>query len=320
VVVTAENAVCVRGLTKIYGNRRAVDDLAFTVPVGSLCGFIGPNGAGKTTTLRVLLGLVQPSAGQASVFGEPVARPDRYLGRVGALIEGPAFYPPLSGRRNLEVLARLGGLPPDHSIDAVLDRVDLAARATDPYRSYSLGMKQRLGIAAALLRRPELLVLDEPMNGLDPAGMRQIRGLLSALADTGVTVLVSSHLLDEVQQISRHLVVIREGHLIYEGSVTNLLAQQRPKLVARPESSSDLLRLADLCTRAGYPAVAVGWPGPSGDGRQPGEVHVDAPADWAGELNRRATAEGITLVRLTTAETRLEDAFLDLTETPETSA
>jgi ABC-2 type transport system ATP-binding protein len=320
VVVTAENAVCVRGLTKIYGNRRAVDDLAFTLPVGSLSGFIGPNGAGKTTTLRVLLGLVQPSAGEASVLGEPIARPDRYLGRVGALIEGPAFYPALSGRRNLEVLARLGGLPPDHSIDAVLNRVDLVARAADPYRSYSLGMKQRLGIAAALLRRPELVVLDEPMNGLDPAGMREIRGMLSALADTGVTVLVSSHLLDEVQQISRHLVVIREGHLIYEGSVTDLLAQRRPRLVARPESPSDVPRLAELCTRAGYPAVAVGWPEPSGDGRQPAEIHVEAPADWAGELNRRAMAEGVTLVRLTTAETRLEDAFLDLTETTGTSA
>jgi ABC-2 type transport system ATP-binding protein len=177
-------AVRVEALTKTYASRRVIDRLSFTVPAGSVSGFLGPNGAGKTTTLRVLLGLVRPTAGAAWVCGHSIERPDRYLARVGALIEAPAFYPPLSGRRNLEVLARLVGLGRSR-IDAVLDQVELSGRDDDPYRSYSLGMKQRLGIAAALLRDPDMLILDEPMNGLDPAGMRDIRALLRQLADQG---------------------------------------------------------------------------------------------------------------------------------------
>jgi ABC-2 type transport system ATP-binding protein len=302
VSVTAEAAVSVEGLSKTFEGRAAVDRLSFRVPVGSVCGFVGPNGAGKTTTLRVLLGLVRPSAGSASVLGQPIDRPERYLDRVGSLIEGPAFYPPLSGRRNLQVLARLGQLAPSR-VDAVLEQVGLAERASDRYRAYSLGMKQRLGIAAALLREPELLVLDEPMNGLDPAGMREIRGMLCDLADRGVTVLVSSHLLDELQQVSQHLIIIRAGRLVFEGSVAALLASQRPGLIARPENPADLVRLADLCAQAGY-ATAI----------TDAQVRVAAPPSWAGDLNRQAMAAGIALVRLTQEGTRLEDVFFDLTE------
>jgi ABC-2 type transport system ATP-binding protein len=187
----------------------------------------------------------------------------------------------------------------------VLDQVGLAGRAGDRYGSYSLGMKQRLGIAAALLRQPELLVLDEPMNGLDPAGMREIRALLRELAVSGVTVLVSSHLLAELEQICDHLVVIRAGGLVFEGSVDDLLgAAKQPALVARAGVVSDTARLVELCAAAGYPASIVdGW------------VHVCAPTAWAGELNRRAMRDGITLVRLGTTQRSLEDAFLDLTET-----
>lgn len=296
-------AVEVEALTKLYGPRPALDGLSFALPLGSLGGLAGPNGAGKTTALRVLLGMVRPTGGAAKVLGHSIAHPERYLARVGALIEGPAFHPALTGRRNLQVLARLGGVAWS-SVDAVLDQVALTTRADDRYRSYSLGMKQRLGIAAALLRQPELLVLDEPMNGLDPAGMREIRALLRDLVVSGVTVFVSSHLLAELQQLCDHLVVIRAGRLVFEGSVDELLeATRRPALVARAEIAFDTPRLLELCAAAGYPASVVD-----------GCVQVSAPIAWAGELNRRAMRDGITLVRLDTTQRSLEDAFLDLTE------
>jgi ABC-2 type transport system ATP-binding protein len=297
-------AVEVEALTKLYGPRPALNGLSFALPLGSLCGLAGPNGAGKTTALRVLLGMVRPTGGAAKVLGHSIAHPERYLARVGALIEGPGFHPALTGRRNLQVLARLGGVA-GSVVDSVLDQVGLAGRAGDRYGSYSLGMKQRLGIAAALLRRPELLVLDEPMNGLDPAGMREIRALLRELVVSGVTVLVSSHLLTELEQICDHLVVIRAGQLVFEGSVDELLgAARQPALVARAEVVFDTPRLVELCAAAGYPASVAD-----------GCVHICAPAAWAGELNRRAMRDGITLVRLGTTQRGLEDAFLDLTET-----
>jgi ABC-2 type transport system ATP-binding protein len=297
-------AVEVEALTKLYGPRPALNGLSFALPLGSLGGLAGPNGAGKTTALRVLLGMVRPTGGAAKVLGHSIAHPERYLARVGALIEGPAFHPGLTGRRNLQVLARLGGVV-GSVVDSVLDQVGLAGRAGDRYGSYSLGMKQRLGIAAALLRRPELLVLDEPMNGLDPAGMREIRALLRELVVSGVTVLVSSHLLAELEQICDHLVVIRAGRLVFEGSVDELLgAARQPALVAQTEVVFDIPRLVELCVAAGYPASVAD-----------GCVRISAPTAWAGELNRRAMRDGITLVRLGTTQRSMEDAFLDLTET-----
>jgi ABC-type multidrug transport system ATPase subunit len=194
--VAAEPALAIetRGLTKRYGDDIvAVDGLALRVRRGEVYGFLGPNGAGKTTTLRMLLGLVRPTAGGATVLGAPPGAPEG-LARIGAMVEAPALYPYLSGRDNLRVLAGHAGVA-EPRVDAVLEEVGLSARAGDRSRTYSLGMKQRLGVAAALLKDPELLILDEPTNGLDPAGMRDMRRLLRALGEGGRTVLLSSHLL-----------------------------------------------------------------------------------------------------------------------------
>jgi ABC-2 type transport system ATP-binding protein len=213
-----------RGLTKRFGRQLAVDGIDLAVPRGSVYGFLGPNGSGKTTTIRMLLGLIEPTAGTRQLLGLPL--PDRAteaLHRVGSLVEGPAFHPYLSGRANLARLdaADLRAEPRSSSrrIDAALDRVGLLAAAGKRYRAYSLGMRQRLAIAAALLAPRELLVLDEPTNGLDPQGTREVRSLIVSLASDGTTILVSSHLLAEVEQICTHLGVMREGQLVAQGTV-----------------------------------------------------------------------------------------------------
>ncbi|MEY2468303.1 MAG: type transport system ATP-binding protein [Actinomycetota bacterium] len=193
-------ALTTTGLTKRYGARTAVDNLDIELPTGVVAGFVGPNGAGKTTTMAMLLGLVRPSAGTATVLGRSISDPAGYLPRVGALIENPAFYPALTGVENLRMFATVAGH--DHaSIPTVLETVRLTDRGDDRYSKYSLGMKQRLGIAAALLGDPELLILDEPANGLDPQGVREMRSLIAGLAGTGRTVLVSSHDLSELEQV-----------------------------------------------------------------------------------------------------------------------
>ena len=180
------------------------------MPAGTICGFVGPNGAGKTTTIRMLLGLISPTGGTGEILGQSISSPDKYLSQVGAMIEGPAFYPALSGAENLKVLATLGGFPIER-VDQLLEQVGLAERGKSKYKTYSLGMKQRLGIAAALLPNPKLLILDEPTNGLDPEGIQEIRQLLRSLADNGTTVFVSSHLLSELELISEYLVMLRKG-------------------------------------------------------------------------------------------------------------
>ena len=294
-------ALWVEGLTKRYGERCVVDHLDFSVPPGVVCGFVGPNGAGKTTTIRMLLGLIAPTEGTGEILGHPISHPSAYLRRVGAMIEGPAFYPSLSGRRNLDVLARLGGID-RRRVDEVLAVVELTDRAADRYGSYSLGMKQRLGIAAALLPDPDLLVLDEPTNGLDPPGIRDLRALLGSLAATGMTVFVSSHLLDELQQICEHLVVIDGGRLIFAGDVHELLGAREHQLVVTPDDRDMLDALVRLCRREGREATVV-----------EGQVIVSAPLAWAGQLNRLAMDHGITLCGLGSVPTRLEDAFFHLT-------
>src|SRR5688500_12157338 len=202
-----------RALTKRYGDAVvAVDGLDLRVRRGEVYGFLGPNGAGKTTTLRMLLGLVRPTSGQATVLGARPGAPSG-LARVGALVEAPAFYPYLSGRDNLQVLAGHAGVPRAR-IDAVLAEVALAGRGGDRTATYSLGMKQRLGVAAALLKDPELLILDEPTNGLDPAGMAEMRELIRSLGEGGRTVVLSSHLMGEVEQVSDRVGVIRAGTLV----------------------------------------------------------------------------------------------------------
>jgi ABC-2 type transport system ATP-binding protein len=223
------NALETHGLSKRFGKRPAVDGLTMSVPAGSIAGFIGPNGAGKTTTLRLLLGLVHPDAGSATVLGSPLTEPDRYLPRVGALVEAPAFYPSLSGRTNLDVLARLGGYPRSR-VGEVLETVGLSDRARDRVGAYSLGMKQRLGVAMALLPDPDLLVLDEPANGLDPLGIIEMRGLLRRLRGAGKTILLSSHLLGELEQVADWLVMLHEGKALFCGSAKDLLGQKETSL------------------------------------------------------------------------------------------
>lgn len=298
--VPTSPVISVAGLTKKYGDRVVVDHLTFAVPPGSVCGFVGPNGAGKTTTIRMLLGLISSTAGSGEVLGTPLSHPEKYLSRVGAMIEGPAFYPYLSGRENLKVLATLGGFPHER-IDELLTRVDLLDRAGSKFKSYSLGMKQRLGIAAALLPQPELLILDEPTNGLDPAGIQEIRTLLRALADDGITVFVSSHLLIELEQISDHLVILNEGKLLFAGETNHLLGAQQASIVARPEREEDLVRLVSLVEALGFQS--------SIDGQT---LQVFAPVDWAAELNRVAFGAGIILAGLSTSRPSLEDTFFEL--------
>jgi ABC-2 type transport system ATP-binding protein len=296
-------AIETQGLTKRFGDRVAVDQASLSIPTGAVAGFIGPNGAGKTTTMRMLLGLVRPSAGTGSILGEPLSSPDRYMGRVGAMIEGPTFYGPLSGRANLVALARLGRLPIER-VDEGLERVGLTDRGNDPFRAYSHGMKQRLGIAAALLPHPELLMLDEPTNGLDPAGIGEVRVLLRSLRDDGLTVFVSSHLLAELEQICDHVVMIQSGRLMYQGTVEQLVAAQHTEIWARPERAEDAPRLLTALRASGMEARADGaW------------VCVLTDADRAADLYRLAVREDIVLVHLSTRRQSLEQAFLAMTGT-----
>src|SRR3954453_20553876 len=219
-------------LSKRYGDRLAVDSVSLTVRRGGVYGFLGPNGAGKTTTLRMVLGLVRPTGGRATVLGEPPGTP-AVVQRVGALVEGPGFYPYLSGRDNLRVMARYRRVD-DGDVDVALDRVDLAARGRDRYSRYSLGMKQRLGVAAALLGDPDLLVLDEPTNGLDPAGMADMRALLADVAAGGQTVVLSSHLLAEGQEGCDRVGVIADGRLLAQSTVAELRGAAAVVLRADP--------------------------------------------------------------------------------------
>ena len=308
-------AIDVQGLTKRYGRRTVLEGLDLRVPTGAVAGFIGPNGAGKTTTLRMLLGLVRPTSGAGSVLGEPLERPQRYLGRVGALIESPAFYPGLSGRRNLEALAVLGGHERTR-IDAGLDQVGLTGRDGDPFRAYSLGMKQRLGIAAALLPDPQLLILDEPTNGLDPAGIREMRALLRTLSGAGRTVLISSHLLIELEQVCDWLVVLDRGQLAYSGSASALTPGTTTVLL-RPEHPHQVPALSGLVAAPGLDAL------PSGerlqlrlDQRHAGEA--DRVALLAA-LNRAAVDRGITLAEIAPVQTSLEERYQTLVDQKESS-
>jgi ABC-2 type transport system ATP-binding protein len=294
--------VATAGLTKAYGTRLAVDGIDLAIPRGALSGFVGPNGAGKTTTIRMLLGLVRPTAGTGWVLGRALHRPSEYLPRVGALVESPAFYPTLSGRENLRVLSALGDIP-ESTIDPLLDKVGLGERGRDQFRTYSLGMKQRLGIAAALLPDPDLLILDEPTNGLDPAGIAEIRILLQSIAIEGRTVMVSSHLLAEVEQMCTHLVVIRSGRLVFQGGVSDLLDAQKLQVTARPEYPADLEALSRLADQLGKRATILN-----------GTISVTATESFPARLNEAAMEKGITLVHLSVDRPRLEDAFLALTD------
>ena len=298
-------AVSTTGLTKRFGDRTVVEGVNLAIPRGAVCGFVGPNGAGKTTTIRMLLGLIRPTSGSGSILGGSLANPASYLPKVGALIESPAFYPQLSGRDNLKALARLGQIPAA-AIGPALDRTGMTARAGDRYRSYSLGMKQRLGIAAALLPSPELLILDEPTNGLDPAGIVEMRGLIRSFADDGITVLVSSHLISEIEQVCDHVVMIRGGRLVHQGPVADLAAGQHPDVVLAPEHADDLSHLVSILEGSGLTVTAS-----AGDGT----AVVKASGVGAADLNRLAAFNGITLRQISQRSHSLEDVFFELTGT-----
>src|SRR4051795_5994458 len=220
-----ERPVKVRGLVKRYGRLTAVDRVDLTVERGDVFGYLGPNGAGKTTSLRMLLGLIRPTEGQARLFGrDPLDVGARALEGGAGFVEGPRFYPYLSGRKNLRLLADLDGGTARSQIEEVLEVVELRDRAKDRVGGYSHGMRQRLGIAAALLRQPQLLLLDEPTTGLDPAGMRDMRDLVRSLAGAGITILLSSHLMYEVEELCNRVAIIRNGAIVYEGMLGELLA------------------------------------------------------------------------------------------------
>jgi ABC-2 type transport system ATP-binding protein len=294
--------ISTRGLTRRFGDLVAIDNLDLDLPAGGVVGVVGPNGSGKSTLIRMLLGLIAPSAGSAQVLGAPIRDPRAYAHRVGALIESPAFVPGLSARSNLVSLARLRGLPISR-VEEVLDTVGLAGRDREPVKRFSLGMKQRLGIAAALLPDPELLVLDEPTNGLDPAGIVEVRGLLQDLGRSGRTVVVSSHLMAEIESICTQLVIIRFGVMLYCGPIGDLLASATSHVDVEPEHPEDTDRLLQALARAGWEAA----PG------RDGGIRVLAPADAAAGVNRAAAAAGVTLRALSSGRDSLEAIFLELT-------
>jgi ABC-2 type transport system ATP-binding protein len=287
-----EQLVETNGLSKTYGAVTAVDQVSLSVWRGEVYGFLGPNGAGKTTTLRMLAGLVRPTAGTASA-----------LARTGVLIESPRFYPYLSGRDNLRVVARYAGVP-DRRVEGVLETVDLAGRGGDRYAGYSLGMKQRLGVAAALLKDPELLILDEPTNGLDPAGMRDMRALIRDLGERGHTVLLSSHLLGEVQQLCDRVGVISGGRLLAESTVDDLLGQAG--LLVRAEPLDLARETLERLVGAGNLALADG------------SLRLRTGPEQAGRVSRALADAGVTLTELRPLERTLEEVFLEMTGTERT--
>jgi len=293
-------AIQTRGLNKTFGRRarkrvQAVKDLNLEVQAGQVYGFLGPNGAGKSTTIRMLLGLIHPTSGDAYIYGQHVQRQHGVLRRVGALVEGAAFYPFLSGRRNLEVLARTANCYDPARIETLLAQVGLAERATQRVKGYSTGMKQRLGLAAALLGDPDLLILDEPTNGLDPSGMHEIRTFIRKLADEqGKTVFLSSHLLGEVEQVCDRVAIINLGEIVREGAVEELLAG---KSTLRVEAQP-LQRAADVL-RAHWPvSVNETW------------LTVSARRAESPQVIRQLVAAGVDVYQVTGQRQTLEEYFL----------
>jgi ABC-2 type transport system ATP-binding protein len=294
-------SIMTEALTRRFGDLTAVDGLDLCLPPGEVIGLVGPNGSGKSTLIRMLLGLIKPTGGSATVLDADISDPRAYAGRVGALIEGPAFVPSLSAQANLSSLAALRGLPRAR-VEEVLDIVGLTGRGKEPVKRFSLGMKQRLGIAAALLPDPELLVLDEPTNGLDPAGIVEIRALLQRLGASGRTVVVSSHLLSEIETICTYVVVIRFGVLVFSGPISELLDRADTSVVVLPERPEDRERLRAALQQAGWQV--------SGDGPP---LVVAADADQAAAINRHAASVGITLCSLGVHRDSLEALFLAMT-------
>jgi ABC-type multidrug transport system ATPase subunit len=291
-----------RDLTKRYGERIvAVNELTLRVRRGEVYGFLGPNGAGKTTTLRMILGLIRPTSGEVTVLGEAPGTPSG-LRRIGAMVETPAFYPFLSGRDNLLVLARHAGAP-EARIAPALEEVDLASRAGDKFSTYSLGMKQRLGVAAALLKDPELLILDEPTNGLDPAGMAEMRDFIRDLGHGQRTVLLSSHLMNEVEQICDRVGIVRKGRLVAEGTVEDLRAED--SLRVRVEPVDEARRV--ILEMNGVGEVTV----------RDGSLRIATDPARSAAINRALVNAGLNVSEVCVERSSLEDVFLELTQESE---
>jgi ABC-2 type transport system ATP-binding protein len=298
-------AVRTAGLTKRFGHQVVVDSLDLHVPAGAVYGFLGPNGSGKTTTIRMLLGLISPSSGTVTLLGSGMpGEAMRVLPRVGALVEGPAFHPYLSGRDNLARLDAADRIADPRTalrrIDGALDRVGLLAAARKRYRAYSLGMRQRLAIASALLSPRDLLVLDEPTNGLDPQGTREVRSLVGSLADEGTTVLVSSHLLSEVEQMCTHIGVMHVGHLVAQGTSADVRAGAAPEVTVetdQPQAAARVLRelgVTDVRTTHGSARGRIGEVAPE-------------------KIVAACVHQGIPVVGFRVARPSLEDVFVSLT-------
>jgi ABC-2 type transport system ATP-binding protein len=297
-----EPIIQANGLTKRYGSAEVVKDVSFEVRRGDVFGFLGPNGSGKSTTIGMLLGLVQPTSGSISLFGgTPEDRADG-LARVGAIIESPAFYPYMSGRDNLKALGYLRPGVTNARIDEVLDIVGLREAASKKYGNYSLGMKQRLGIGWTLLHDPELLVLDEPTNGLDPAGMQEVRHLILRLAEQGKTIFISSHLLNEIEQVCDNLAIIQRGRIIATGSVTDLVGREQRLIVRTPHP--------DIATEVLSQIEGVERVERRGSGS---ELAITAPTVRPSLINALLVGAGVEVDELRLSQSTLEQAFLELT-------
>lgn len=296
----SETPVEVRGLVKTYGLIRAVDHVDLTVDVGDVYGYLGPNGAGKTTTLRMLLGLIRRDGGSVALFGRDPAEGVAALDNVAGFVESPTFYPYLSGRENLQLFGALDGGVDRKRIDEVLDQVELRDRARDRVGTYSLGMRQRLGLATSLLRDPKLLILDEPANGLDPAGIRDMRTLIASLPDRGVTVLYSSHLLAEVEEVCNRVAIVNDGRIAFEGRLDELRASFG--ISYRLQTADD-----ETATRAARDlgvSVEVGDDG----------LSLDSDRDAVDRLTVELGRRGIAIRHLARQQRSLEDLFFQLTE------
>jgi len=300
--VSAALPVVARGLVKRYGEIAAVDGVDLSVEPGDVFGYLGPNGAGKTSSLRMLLGLIRPTAGEALLFGrDPLRDGARALDGVAGFVEGPRFYPYLSGRRNLRLLADYDEPASRSRIDEVLETVELRDRAKDRVGGYSHGMRQRLGIAASLLRDPKLLLLDEPATGLDPAGMRDMRDLIRRLAQNGLTIMLSSHLLNEVEELCNRVAIIRKGRIIYQGGLHELMGQAAGGYQLR---TPELERARTIClNQNGITEVAL-------DGES---LNFVADEDAVGALSIALGQARVPILKLAPHGDSLEDLFLQLT-------
>ncbi len=302
--MTGAAPVAARALVKRYGDLVAVNGVDLNVERGDVFGYLGPNGAGKTTSLRMLLGLIRPTSGSVHLFGRDVSSGAKALEGVAGFVEGPTFYPYLPARKNLMLLADYDGLGARSRIEQVLDIVDLRDRAKDRVGGYSHGMRQRLGIAAALLREPRLLLLDEPTTGLDPAGMRDMRDLVRRLAHEGLTVLLSSHLLTEVEELCNRVAIIRKGSIVYEGPLAELKASA--PVSGYRLRTTDPTRARAVCTAQG----GVTDVRPNGEA----ELRFNADEDTVASLSLALGAAGIGITMLAQESASLEELFLHLTE------